>query len=317
MGATRGRPDDDGGVSPGVDRERSERVETRGEFEFWGWDERLLHQSGCGDGERHDETTRTVRTRPKILSTEIRAVNTTATLAYLRLYNLTTDPTCSSATGFIESIPIPASATGAGFIDPGPLGVAYTTGIGYCVTGGSGNTDNSAPVAGVFVSIFYTSGRAVSIATLSAVIVAGAVLSWAALPAIDALGAGLHDWRSAQWELDRADGVVHRPWLGLPWRLRRGELGGEVVCGCVPEQPVCAQVKITTLSGGISPAVRLTGTAGTTNGMFYYNDASGSSGLYQAIGTGNGGKLASVSSTAASGDTVKLSVVGERLHAQP
>jgi hypothetical protein len=85
----------------------------------------------------------------------VRAINTSATLAYLKLYNLTTDPTCSSATGFIESIPIPAQATGAGFIDPANLAINYTTGIGYCVTGAGANTDNSAPPAGVYITLKY------------------------------------------------------------------------------------------------------------------------------------------------------------------
>src|ERR1035438_171369 len=58
-----------------------------------------------------------------------RFVNTTATLYYLRMYNLTSGPTCSSATGFVESIPIPASATGAGIVAIEPMGEGYTTGI--------------------------------------------------------------------------------------------------------------------------------------------------------------------------------------------
>ncbi len=86
----------------------------------------------------------------------IRAINTTATIAYLKMYNLATDPTCSSATGFVEAIPIPANAasTGAGLIDANAeLGFQYSAGIGYCVTGGGTSTDNSAPVAGVYITI--------------------------------------------------------------------------------------------------------------------------------------------------------------------
>lgn len=82
-----------------------------------------------------------------------RAINTSATLAYLKMYDLATDPTCSSATGFIESIPIPASATGAGAIEPSNSPIAYAAGIAYCVTGGSASTDNSAPPAGVFITL--------------------------------------------------------------------------------------------------------------------------------------------------------------------
>jgi hypothetical protein len=84
-----------------------------------------------------------------------RFVNTTGTLYYLRMYNLTTSPTCSSATGFVESIPIPASTSGAGFAFMEPMGEAYSTGISFCFTGGSSSTDNTNAATGVFGTILY------------------------------------------------------------------------------------------------------------------------------------------------------------------
>jgi hypothetical protein len=84
-----------------------------------------------------------------------RFVNTTATLYYLRMYNATSAPTCSSATGFIESIPIPASATGAGIVAIEPMGEGYSTGIGFCFTGGSSSTDATNAATGVFGTILY------------------------------------------------------------------------------------------------------------------------------------------------------------------
>lgn len=84
--------------------------------------------------------------------------NTTTTVYYLRMYNLASAPTCSSATGFVESIPIPpASAAGqvGGRERPMNIGQAFTTGIAYCITGGSGSTDNTNAATGVFVSILY------------------------------------------------------------------------------------------------------------------------------------------------------------------
>lgn len=84
-----------------------------------------------------------------------RFVNTTATLYYLRMYNSSSAPTCSSATGFIESIPIPASATGAGIVAIEPMGEGYSTGIGFCFTGGSSSTDNTNAATGVFGTILY------------------------------------------------------------------------------------------------------------------------------------------------------------------
>jgi hypothetical protein len=82
-------------------------------------------------------------------------INTTATLYYLRLYNASGTPTCSSATGFIRSVPIPASATGAGLVDNSLIGVGYSTGIAFCFTGGSSSTDNTNAATGVFGVLRY------------------------------------------------------------------------------------------------------------------------------------------------------------------
>lgn len=84
-----------------------------------------------------------------------RFVNTTGTLYYLRMYNLASAPTCSSATGFVETIPIPANASGAGIVAIEPMGEAYTTGVSFCFTGGSSSTDNTNAATGVFGTILY------------------------------------------------------------------------------------------------------------------------------------------------------------------
>jgi len=85
----------------------------------------------------------------------VRAINTTATLYYLRMYNLAAAPTCSSATGFIESIPVPASTSGAGLMAVSPIGIYYSAGISFCFTGGSGSTDNTNAATGVFAALYY------------------------------------------------------------------------------------------------------------------------------------------------------------------
>lgn len=85
----------------------------------------------------------------------IHAINTTATLYYLRLYNLSSAPTCSSATGFIMTIPIPASTAGAGVVIDSALGFTFGTGIGFCFTGGGTSTDNTNAATGVFVNFGY------------------------------------------------------------------------------------------------------------------------------------------------------------------
>lgn len=82
-------------------------------------------------------------------------INTTATLYYLRLYNSSSAPTCSSATGFIRTIPIPASVTGAGITRDISAGEGYSTGIGFCLTGGGSSTDNTNAATGVYITIQY------------------------------------------------------------------------------------------------------------------------------------------------------------------
>src|ERR1019366_9837565 len=79
-----------------------------------------------------------------------RFVNTTATLYYLRMYNTSSSPTCSSATGFVETIPIPASSSGAGIVAIEPMGEGYSTGISFCLTGGSSSSDDTSAATGVF-----------------------------------------------------------------------------------------------------------------------------------------------------------------------
>jgi hypothetical protein len=84
--------------------------------------------------------------------------NTTTTIYYLRLYNASSAPTCSSATGFIKSIPvIPAAASGGsgGQISNEVLPVPYATGIGFCLTGGSSSTDNTNAAVGIFGVVKY------------------------------------------------------------------------------------------------------------------------------------------------------------------
>lgn len=83
-------------------------------------------------------------------------INTTSTVYYLRLYNGASAPTCSSGTGEVFSIPIPASSTGAGAVPQlGPLGVAFSAGLGFCLTGGAAANDNTSAATGVTVNVVY------------------------------------------------------------------------------------------------------------------------------------------------------------------
>jgi hypothetical protein len=86
----------------------------------------------------------------------VQVINTTSTIYYLRLYNLSTSPTCSSATGFIRSIPIPhANGAGAGIAANQHPGEAFGTGIGFCLTGGGSSTDNTNAATGVYITLLY------------------------------------------------------------------------------------------------------------------------------------------------------------------
>jgi hypothetical protein len=87
---------------------------------------------------------------------EIHVTNTTTTNYFLRLYNLSTAPTCSSSTGFVETIPaLGASANGGingRLMDPPQ---AFSTGIGFCLTGGGSSTDNTNAAVGVYITLLY------------------------------------------------------------------------------------------------------------------------------------------------------------------
>jgi hypothetical protein len=85
----------------------------------------------------------------------ITAVNTTGTLYYLRIYDTASGPTCSSATGLKLKYPIPASATGNGLSVTVNQGIAFSTGIGFCITAGSASNDNTSAATGVFLSAAY------------------------------------------------------------------------------------------------------------------------------------------------------------------
>jgi hypothetical protein len=87
----------------------------------------------------------------------ISVTNTNPAVRYIRFYNLSSAPTCSSATGIAGRFAIPGDATGAGHvINLGPFGIAFSTGISYCLTTGSGDTDNNAVAAGeVLVNLIH------------------------------------------------------------------------------------------------------------------------------------------------------------------
>src|SRR5262245_23427223 len=77
----------------------------------------------------------------------IHFTNTTGTTYYLRLYDSASAPTCSSATNFVETIPLPGgTSNGRATVQGEP----YTNGIAFCLTGGAGSTDNTNAAVGIY-----------------------------------------------------------------------------------------------------------------------------------------------------------------------
>lgn len=87
----------------------------------------------------------------------IRATNNSATINYLRLYNAATGFNgCNSATNLVTQIAVPASTSGAGFVDDNAIGDAYSTGISICVTSGYATTDTTnATASAMSITISY------------------------------------------------------------------------------------------------------------------------------------------------------------------
>ena len=77
-------------------------------------------------------------------------LQTTTTLMDVRFYDTASAPTCSSATGMKLNFVVQSNATtpGATF-NLGPFGIAFTTGIGVCITGANANNDNTNAVTGL------------------------------------------------------------------------------------------------------------------------------------------------------------------------
>jgi hypothetical protein len=88
----------------------------------------------------------------------ITVTQSTTTAMELKLYNLTSAPTCSSATGIVDNIPIPSNVTSPGYHLTFPVGRVFSTGIAYCITAfgaPAADTDSGTPAVGVTLSMTY------------------------------------------------------------------------------------------------------------------------------------------------------------------
>lgn len=73
----------------------------------------------------------------------IHAINLNAAVRYLKIYNKATSPTVGTDTP-VQTFPIPASTTGAGFVFQPTPGMDLTTGIGMAITTGIADADTGA-----------------------------------------------------------------------------------------------------------------------------------------------------------------------------
>lgn len=83
------------------------------------------------------------------------AINTTATIYYLKFYDIASAPTCS--TGVKLTFPVPAnnSSTGGGFVISIPEAASFLNGIGICLVGGIADNDDSNAATGVAIDVFF------------------------------------------------------------------------------------------------------------------------------------------------------------------
>ena len=80
---------------------------------------------------------------------------TTTINAWLHLYNKATAPNCGTDVPVMTIMIPPNSATGAGNTTISFDDTRFTSGIGFCVTGGAADNDNTAGPSGIVINIGY------------------------------------------------------------------------------------------------------------------------------------------------------------------
>ncbi|MCI0598717.1 MAG: hypothetical protein L0Y60_04220 [Beijerinckiaceae bacterium] len=80
----------------------------------------------------------------------ITALNTAASDVFLRLYDVASAPDCTSSVGAVALYPVFAKASGGGFV--GHIPSTFQHGLGICITGGYGLTDNTNAVTGAAIT---------------------------------------------------------------------------------------------------------------------------------------------------------------------
>jgi hypothetical protein len=80
----------------------------------------------------------------------IQVFNNSSTIAYLKLYDKATPPTCNSDTPVLRFM-VPGNAGGSGFVVPVSVGAVFTLGLGLCLTGGIADNDNTSVAATTYL----------------------------------------------------------------------------------------------------------------------------------------------------------------------
>jgi hypothetical protein len=84
-------------------------------------------------------------------------VNTTAAIYYLKLYDKASQPTCNTDVP-IATFPIPFGASSAGgsvVITSNTTPLGFNNGLGFCLTGGLADNDNTNAATGVAINFQY------------------------------------------------------------------------------------------------------------------------------------------------------------------
>lgn len=82
------------------------------------------------------------------------AINTTATVYYLKLYDKASAPTVGTDVP-VQTYPIAASTSGAGEVIPFPVGGAFSNGIAWALTAAAADADTGVAATGVTINFQY------------------------------------------------------------------------------------------------------------------------------------------------------------------